>query len=757
MPPPDPSSPLAKATVRTLVTIESISAFNQLALSQPLLKALDAVGYEKPSPVQAQTIPLLLDRKDVIGQAQTGTGKTAAFALPALSNLDLKQKNPQVLVLTPTRELAIQVAEAFGTYASKLKGFHVLPIYGGQDYRVQTRALERGVHVVVGTPGRVMDHMRRGTLKLQELAMLTLDEADEMLRMGFIDDVEWILEKTPKNRQIALFSATMPPQIRRIASKYLNEPVHVTIEVKTATADTIRQRFWPVSGRNKLDAMTRILEAESFDAMLVFVRTKTATTELSEKLEARGYACAPLNGDIPQKMRERTVEQLKKGKLDIIVATDVAARGLDVQRISHVLNYDIPYDTEAYVHRIGRTGRAGRSGDAILFVAPREKRMMQSIERATGKKIELMEIPSSEKINDARVAKFKQRISDTIDNEKLDFFTRLINDYQAEHDVPAEKTAAALAWLLQGDTPFLFPVQHSRRDRNQRDERVADAPQRDKGKDRRTSKKAANDSTSAQSQSTRSAPAASKQKAPKVATADSVASAVSEQRKKGGMAADAARDSAKKKDTAKVGNSATGRDSATEQRTKTKPESTSARASRSEQKPAMERFRVEVGSDHGVEVANIVGAIANEAGIDSQYIGTIRIKESHSLVDLPEGMPKAIFKDLKKAWVCGQKLQISRTSAKHDQSSGHATDKKAATRHAGKKPKSERNDDKSGKPLKRKSPPVKTTSDDASAEKPRKILKTKPGSTTARKSKFSAKRKNTNSSSHKKRPASTTD
>ncbi|MCP3688601.1 MAG: DEAD/DEAH box helicase, partial [Gammaproteobacteria bacterium] len=351
------------------------TAFDQLGLNKHILKVLDEVGYETPSPIQAQTIPLMLEGKDLVGQAQTGTGKTAAFALPILSNLDLKQKQPQVLVLAPTRELAIQVAEAFHKYASHLQGFHVLPVYGGQDYRTQIRALERGVHVVVGTPGRVMDHMRKGNLKLGGLTTLVLDEADEMLRMGFIDDVEWVLEQSPDNRQIALFSATMPQQIRRIASKHLNKPAEVTVKMKTSTAETIRQRFWPVGGVHKLDALTRILEAESFDAMLVFVRTKTATIELAEKLEARGFASAPLNGDIQQKQRERTVDNLKKAKLDILVATDVAARGLDVDRISHVINYDIPYDTEAYVHRIGRTGRAGREGDAILFVAPRERRM----------------------------------------------------------------------------------------------------------------------------------------------------------------------------------------------------------------------------------------------------------------------------------------------------------------------------------------------------------------------------------------------
>ena len=354
------------------MTSDTVSSFGQMALIMPLLKALDDVGYETPSPIQARTIPLLLEGRDVLGQAQTGTGKTAAFALPLLSNIDLKEKDPQVLVLAPTRELAIQVAEAFQTYASHMKGFHVLPVYGGQDYSGQIRALKRGVHVVVGTPGRVMDHMRKGTLKLGNLKALVLDEADEMLRMGFIDDVEWILDQTPDDRQIALFSATMPQQIRRIATKYLNDPEQITIEVKTATADTIRQRFWPVSGVHKLDALTRILEAEPFDAMIIFVRTKTATVELADKLEARGYSAAPINGDIQQKLRERTIDQLKKGKIDILVATDVAARGLDVQRISHVFNYDIPYDTEAYIHRIGRTGRAGASGEAISLVGPKD-------------------------------------------------------------------------------------------------------------------------------------------------------------------------------------------------------------------------------------------------------------------------------------------------------------------------------------------------------------------------------------------------
>ncbi|HED19640.1 MAG TPA: DEAD/DEAH box helicase, partial [Gammaproteobacteria bacterium] len=359
----------------------TVTSFSEMNLAAPLLKAIEDVGYEQPSPIQAKSIPVLLEGRDLLGQAQTGTGKTAAFALPLLSRLDLSLREPQLLVLAPTRELAIQVAEAFQTYARHLKNFHVLPIYGGQSYEIQLRQLRRGVHVVVGTPGRVMDHMRNGKLKLDSLQALVLDEADEMLRMGFIDDVEWVLEQTPDTRQIALFSATMPKVIRKVAERHLNNPVVIKIDQKTATAETIRQRYWQVSGLHKLDALTRVLEAENFDAMLVFVRTKTATVELAEKLAARGHACEALNGDIQQKMRERIVERLKKGQIDILVATDVVARGLDVRRISHVINYDIPTDVEAYIHRIGRTGRAGSPGDAILFVSPREKRLLRSIEK----------------------------------------------------------------------------------------------------------------------------------------------------------------------------------------------------------------------------------------------------------------------------------------------------------------------------------------------------------------------------------------
>ena len=434
----------------------TLPTFQDLSLPSPLLRALDDAGYETPTPIQAKTIPPILEGKDIIGQAQTGTGKTAAFALPVLAQVDTHNNHPQALVLAPTRELALQVAEAFQGYAAHLDDFHVLPIYGGQSYQIQLRQLRRAAHVVVGTPGRVIDHIKRGTLKLDHLKFLVLDEADEMLRMGFIDDVEWVISQTPESRQVALFSATMPNAIRKIAQKYLDQPVEISIKNQSRTADTIRQRYWTVSGYHKLDALTRILEVEAFDGMIVFVRTKLATVDLSEKLEARGYNTAPLSGDVPQNQRERTVERLKKGKLDILVATDVAARGLDVERISHVINYDMPYDPEAYVHRIGRTGRAGREGEAILFVTPREKRMLNSLERSTKQKIKQMEMPSTEVVNDQRIARFKQKITDTLAQEDSKFFVTILEQYEQEHDVPAIEVAGALAKLLQGDEPLLL-------------------------------------------------------------------------------------------------------------------------------------------------------------------------------------------------------------------------------------------------------------------------------------------------------------
>jgi ATP-dependent RNA helicase DeaD len=427
-----------------------IPTFAELGLSEPIVAALRDVGYESPSPIQAATIPVLLAGHDLIGQAQTGTGKTAAFALPFLSMLDVARREPQVLVLVPTRELAIQVAEAFQKYASKLPGLHVLPIYGGQSYVPQLTALKRGTHVIVATPGRVMDHLQRGTLSLATLKYVVLDEADEMLQMGFVDAIDEILGMAPKERQVALFSATLPKPIRNIAQKHLRSPQEVTIRSKTTTATNIRQRYWVVSGMHKLDALTRILEVETFDAMLVFARTKQATVELVEKLEARGFASAALNGDILQAQRERTVAALKAGKVDIVVATDVAARGLDVDRITHVVNFDVPYDSESYVHRIGRTGRAGRSGEAILFIAPRERNMLRIIERSTRQPIEAMTLPTLDDVNAKRATKFKQEIADAVASHAGDAYRGVLEDYLRETDADLLDVATALASMVRG-------------------------------------------------------------------------------------------------------------------------------------------------------------------------------------------------------------------------------------------------------------------------------------------------------------------
>ncbi len=561
--------------------------FKDLKLSDDVLKAITDIGYETPSPIQAQAIPALLEGNDILGMAQTGTGKTAAFALPALSNADFKQKDPQVLVLAPTRELAIQVAEAFQGFAKHMKGFHVLPIYGGADYGTQIRALTRGVHVVVGTPGRVMDHIRKGTLKLGGLKTMVLDEADEMLRMGFIDDVEWILEQTPKTRQIALFSATMPKEVHRIATRYLNNPTEVIIKATTATAITIDQKYLMVSGGHKLDALTRILEAEEkLDGSIIFVRTKTATVDLAERLEARGYAAAALNGDIAQNQRERIVDNIKKGKIDILVATDVVARGLDVPRISHVFNYDIPQDNESYVHRIGRTGRAGRSGTAILFVTPREKRLLSSIERTTKSKIPEMHLPSTQDINDSRVDRFKARIVEATKQDDTAFYQQMIEQLETEQNMPAVEIAAGLARLLQGDIPFFMSDKPQREERSERN--AGDAGGR------------------------------------------------GDRNERGGRG--------------------------------DRPER-GGRGERSERKPrrdrsatpdeGMTRFRIEVGNQHGVRPGNIVGCIANEAGLDSEFIRQLNIEDTFSTVDLPSDMPKAAKEDLGKAWVCGQQLKLS--------------------------------------------------------------------------------------------------
>ncbi len=451
---------------------ESRPTFADLGIDKRVLRALSDVGYETPSPIQAATIPALLAGRHVVGLAQTGTGKTAAFAVPILSQIDLKQKAPQALVLAPTRELALQVSEAFGRYASHLPGLHVLPVYGGQAYGVQLSALRRGVHVVVGTPGRIMDHLEKGTLDLSQLRFLVLDEADEMLKMGFADDVETILAETPEDKHVALFSATMPAQIRRISKKYLTDPEEITVKNRTVTAANTTQRYLMVTHQQKLDALTRVLEVENFEGMIVFVRTKQATEVLAERLRARGFSAAAINGDVAQAQRERTIDQLRDGRLDILVATDVAARGLDVERISHVVNYDIPTDTESYVHRIGRTGRAGRTGDALSFVTPRERHLLKAIERATRQPLTQIQLPSVEDVNETRVARFTDAITGALEDEAFGFFRDLVNGYEQEHDVPAADVAAALAVLLQDGEPLLMepepprPVFEGKRDRD---------------------------------------------------------------------------------------------------------------------------------------------------------------------------------------------------------------------------------------------------------------------------------------------------
>jgi ATP-dependent RNA helicase DeaD len=602
------------------MSTETAPLFSQLGLAAPVLQAVDEVGYEAPSPIQAEAIPPLLARRDLLGQAQTGTGKTAAFALPLLSLLDLSSKEPQILVLTPTRELAIQVAEAMQTYARHLKGFHVLPVYGGQSIDGQLRQLRRGVHAVVGTPGRIQDHLRRRTLKLDRLTTVVLDEADEMLRMGFLEDVEQILEHTPSEKQVALFSATMPAQIRKVAQKYLRDPVEIRIKTKTATVATVTQRYWRVMGVHKLDALTRILEVEDFEAMLVFVRTKVATVELAEKLEARGFACSPLNGDMNQALRERTVERLKKGRLDIVVATDVAARGLDVERISHVVNFDIPYDVEAYVHRIGRTGRAGREGQAILFVASRERHMLQAIERATRQPIEKMHLPSREDIAERRVARFKETLTNAIQSQELDFFEKMIEGYREENEADLGEIAAALAYLAQRDRPLLPMFSRDQEQPRERD-RPAAKPSRAGGEHRGIFE-------------------GGRSFKPQGSSTDFGSSAKAE--------VQAPRAALPHKRTLPPGGP------------KERFEGPDV-SSRSTGVP-MESFRIEVGRDHGVEPKNVVGAIANEAGLEGDYIGHIRLFDSFCTVDLPKGMPRETFEHLKTVKVCGEELRITRIS-----------------------------------------------------------------------------------------------
>jgi ATP-dependent RNA helicase DeaD len=449
-------------------------SFADLQIHPSVLQAVVDVGYESPSAIQAATIPALMAGSDVVGLAQTGTGKTAAFAIPILSKIDTNSKATQALVLAPTRELALQVAEAFSRYGAHLPQINVLPIYGGSSYAVQLAGLKRGAQVVVGTPGRVIDHLERGTLDLSRVDYLVLDEADEMLTMGFAEDVERILSETPEYKQVALFSATMPAAIRKLTAKYLHDPTEVSVKAKTATAENISQHYIQVAGPRKMDALTRVLEVEPFAAMIVFVRTKQATEEVAERLRARGFSAAAINGDIPQSQRERTITALRDGGIDILVATDVAARGLDVERISHVLNYDIPHDTESYVHRIGRTGRAGRSGAALLFVSPRERHLLKSIEKATRQELTEAELPSVEDVNAQRVVKFADSITDSLGSPGIELFRSMVQDYEREHDVPMADIAAALALQSRDGEAFLMePEPPPDRRPKQREDRPA--------------------------------------------------------------------------------------------------------------------------------------------------------------------------------------------------------------------------------------------------------------------------------------------
>jgi len=568
-------------------TEQAVTAtFKDLNLPESIVQVVSELGYETPSPIQAQCIPHLLNGEDVLGLAQTGTGKTAAFALPLLARIDINAKHPQVLVLAPTRELAIQVAEAFQSYSRHLRGFHVMPIYGGQSYNIQFKQLNRGPQVVVGTPGRIMDHLKRKTLDLSNLTTLVLDEADEMLRMGFIDDVETIMKEMPEKHQTALFSATMPDQIKRITKRYMNNPTEVKIKAKTSTVENIEQKCWMVRGVNKLDALTRMLETEEFDGVIIFARTKTATVELAERLEARGYRSAALNGDMNQQSRERTIARLKSGSLDILVATDVAARGLDVERLSLVVNYDIPTDTESYVHRIGRTGRAGRKGKAILFAAPRERRLLKAIERATRQQITMMDLPTRDEVTQTRISNFEKQIVAVCESEDLTFYRSLLTQIENNSEIEEQDLLAALLYMAQKDKP-LQPVEEKFIEPSSNEERFerGDRGRRERGDRNERSER--------------------------------------------------------------------GRGRERSERGGDKP--------RGRGRPTdveLETYRLDVGRAHGVQVKNIVGAIANEADINSRFIGDIKLNDDYSTIELPKGMPAETLKHLENVYVCKRQLKI---------------------------------------------------------------------------------------------------
>lgn len=557
--------------------------FSDLELSTDVQRAIEEVGYDTPTDIQAEIIPHLLSGRDVLAQSQTGSGKTAAFALPLLSGIDVKQRQPQILVLAPTRELATQVAESFARYASKITGFEIASIYGGADYEPQRRQLRRGAQVVVGTPGRIIDHIKRGTLDLNHIKCLVLDEADEMLNMGFLEDVQFVLEQTPSDRQLALFSATLPAPVRKIAQNYQSDPARITIKRKTMTAESIRQRAVFVAPRDRVDTLVRILEVEETDGVIVFTRTREATVTVAEQLEKRGLSTGALNGDMAQRLRQRTVSQFKEGQLNILVATDVAARGLDVNRVSHVINYDVPQDCESYIHRVGRTGRAGRKGEAIMFLSNGQKRRLRSIERATKQPIEIVQPPSAAEINAIRVTRFKERIVNVATAEDLTDFQKLIDDCAAESGQPLNLIAAALAHIGQAGIPFLVSDRPTR-GRSPRDERKNHQEFRDR---------------------------------------------------------------------AERGDSG---------RNTERPPNNHRRRRNASRPPerGMDRYRIEVGRDDGVKPGNIVGAVANEGGIDGEYIGPVTIHDTYSTIDLPEGMPRDVYQILQQTRVAGKQLRLSR-------------------------------------------------------------------------------------------------
>ncbi|KPH61019.1 DEAD/DEAH box helicase [Pseudoalteromonas porphyrae] len=558
--------------------------FESLNLSPAILKAVEELGYKTPSEIQAQCIPLLLERKDVLGLAQTGTGKTAAFALPLLNNIDPSVKQPQILVLTPTRELAIQVAEAFEQYAKHVRGIEVLALYGGQSYSIQLSALRRGAQVIVATPGRLIDHINRGTIKFDALQALVLDEADEMLRMGFIDDVENIMEKTPREKQTCLFSATMPKQIQNISSKYMNNPEQVHISARNSTVSSVEQVFWNASV-HKNKAIVRFLEAEQYEGAIVFVRTRNDTVQLSELLEREGFSVAPLNGDMNQQARERTVDRLKSGMLNIVIATDVAARGLDVDRLSLVINYDIPQDSEAYVHRIGRTGRAGRTGKAILFVKHNERYLLKNIMRHTNSDIAQVELPTAKVVEEKRIEALQAKLAIALENKDITFFNEVAIKMAEKLELAPEDLAGALLCLAQQQSPIkVEEVKIQPRERNERNDRNSRNDRGDRGR----------------------------------------------RNERGGERGG--------------------------ERAERKPRERNSRDA-----GPMDTYRIEVGREHGVQVKNIVGAIANEADISSKFIGDIRLHDNHSTVQLPQNMPKDVLDHFQKVFICKRPMGLTIT------------------------------------------------------------------------------------------------